>query len=155
MSNNQNTPPGLIQPTVASLPPGSSNPRDAAIIQQQNANAKQLSINQISSGGRRRRRFRGGADPVPVPQFQMQYTPTGGPGSSPNNIIADSSQTSMQSTANAVSDNQATKMGGSRRRCKKGGNSDWIWGCYSGGKRRTKRRNTRKNKRKSRRHRRH
>ena len=155
MSNNQNTPPGLIQPTVASLPPGSSNPRDAAIVQQQNANAKQLSINQISSGGRRHRRFRGGSDAVPVPQFQMQYTPTGGPGSSPNNIIADSSQTSMQSTANAVSDNQATKMGGSRRRCKKGGNSDWIWGCYSGGKRGTKRRRTRKNKRKSRRHRRH
>ena len=121
MSNNQNTPPGLIQPTVASLPPGSSNPRDAAIVQQQNANAKQLSINQISSGGRRRRRFRGGSDPIPVPQFQMQYTPTGGPGSSPNNIIADSSQTSMQSNANSVSDNQATKMGGSRR-CKKGGN---------------------------------
>ena len=43
------------------------------------------------------------------------------------------------------------------RRYKKGGNPNWVWGCYSGGKRHTKRRNnTRYNtryNRKSRRHR--
>lgn len=42
-----------------------------------------------------------------------------------------------------------------RRRHKKGGNPDWIWGCFSGGKKRTNYRLTRKNKRKSRRHERH
>jgi hypothetical protein len=42
-----------------------------------------------------------------------------------------------------------------KRRHKKGGNPDWIWGCFSGGKKRTNYTFTRKNKRKSRRHKRH
>jgi len=156
MSNSQ--PPGYIQPTLAPLPPGAGNPREAAIVQQQNANDKLSRLNSV--GGKRKRKYRGGADTVAVPQFQMQYTPTGGPGSSPNNIIATGTQNSMQSVANSVDDSKATVTGGTRkRRYKKGGNPDWIWGCYSGGKRRTKRRRnsrlTRKNYKKSRRHRRH
>ena len=144
--------PGLIYPTSKGMLAG--NPRDSAIANMNNSATIQAQANN-AVGGRRHRRV--GGSNIQVPQFQMQYTPSGGPGSSPNNIIANSSQTSMQSTANAVSDNLATKMGGSRRSCKKGGNSDWIWGCYSGGKRRTKRRDTkrkrtRKNKRKSRHH---
>ena len=49
--------------------------------------------------------------------------------------------------ANSVYDNQATKMGGSRRR--RGGNPNWLWGCMSGGKKRTRKhsRHTRKNRR--------
>jgi hypothetical protein len=39
------------------------------------------------------------------------------------------------------------------RRYKKGGNPNWVWGCYSGGKRHTKRRNNSRYNRKSRRHR--
>ena len=156
MSNTQNVPPGLMQPTMASLPPGAGNPRDAAIISQQNSNNRQVNANAI---GGRRRKYRGGADDVAVPQFQMQYTPTGGPGTNPNNQITGLSSTSMQSTAWATQDNQATKMGGSRkkRRFTKGGFSDWNWGCYSGGKRRTKRNRSHKkrNKRKTRQHRRH
>lgn len=35
-------------------------------------------------------------------------------------------------------------MGGGTRRYKKGGNPNWTWGCYSGGKRHTKRRRIRK-----------
>jgi len=155
MSNNQNVPPGLMQPTSAALPPGAGNPRDAAIISQQNMNNKQLLANQIASGGRRRRRFGGGSDDVAIPQFQMQYTPTGGPGSAPNEQLGPLLSTSMQSASWASQDGQATSMGGSRRRHKKGGNSDWKWGCYSGGKRRTKSRNTKKRNRKSRRNRRH
>jgi len=152
MSNTQ--PPGYIQPTLAPLPPGSGNPRDAAIVQQQNSNDKLARLNAV--GGRRKRKYRGGADAVAVPQFQMQYTPTGGPGSSPNDIIATGTQNNMQSVANSVDDSKAALTGGTRRRYKKGGNPDWIWGCYSGGRRRTKRRTSnrrsRKNYKKSRRH---
>jgi hypothetical protein len=53
--------------------------------------------------------------------------------------------------------NGETKMGGSKRRgskrsgskrSKKGGNPDWVWGCLSGGKNRTRKhtRRTRKNR---------
>jgi hypothetical protein len=41
------------------------------------------------------------------------------------------------------------------RRHKKGGNPDWIWGCFSGGKKKTSNRFTRKNNGKSRRNKRH
>lgn len=149
-----NTPPGLIQPTLAPLPPGAGNPRSAAIIEQQNANDKLARLNSV--GGKRKRKYKGGADMVAVPQFQMQYTPTGGPGSTPNNIIATTTQNNMQSVANSVDDSKATIKGGTRRRYKKGGNPDWIWGCYSGGKTHTKRkrnsRRSRKQQKKSRRH---
>ena len=150
MSNNQNIPPGLLQPTLAALPPGAGNPRDAAIIEMKNSNDAQTRVNSIG-GKRRRRKYRGGADAVPIPQFQMQYKATGGPGSSPNEQLGPLLSNSMQSTAWAAHDSKAASVGGSRRRCKKGGNSDWIWGCYSGGKRRTKRARGRKNKRKTKR----
>ncbi len=42
-----------------------------------------------------------------------------------------------------------------KRRNKKGGNPDWLWGCFSGGKKKNSNRFTRKNNRKSRRHKRH
>ena len=151
--SEQNLPPGLIQPTMAALPPGAQNFRHAGIIEANNANQKLLAANNIAKGGRRKRRYKGGADAIPIPQFQMQYTPVGGPGSSPNEQLLPLQSNSMQSIAWAANDSKATSSGGSRRRYKKGGNPDWIWGCYNGGKRRTKRRRnnrvTRKNKRKT------
>ena len=142
---NPSVPPGLTQPTVAALPPGASNPKEAALIEQQNANNKLNNMSRIAGG---KRRYRGGADAIAVPQFQMQYTPTGGPGTNPNDIIANSSSTSMQSTAWASQDSQATKMGGRRRKrtIKGGESSDLDWGCYSGGKRYTKNRRNKSNK---------
>ena len=54
--------------------------------------------------------------------------------------------------ANAALDSGATKMGGSkRRRSRKGCNPDWLWGCMSGGKKRT-RKAYRKNTKRSRKH---
>jgi hypothetical protein len=50
---------------------------------------------------------------------------------------------------------QTIMTGGSKRRYKKGGNPDWVWGCYSGGKRRTKRRNNSRRTRRSRTYRRY
>jgi len=57
----------------------------------------------------------------------------------------------MQPVANIVNDSKYAVMGGGTRRLKKGGNPDWIWGCYSGGKRHTKRRRNNRLTRKSRR----
>ena len=158
MSNsNSNFPAGYVPITSSSLEPGTGNPRDSAAAMGQNANTKLANLN--SAVGGRRRRYRGGAtdnSKVAAPQYQMQYTPTGGPGTSPNNQIANLTQNNMQTTAWSASDSAATKMGG-RRRCRKGGSSDWLWGCYSGGKqsRRHRSRKTRKHGKKTRRHRRH
>lgn len=156
MSNNSsNLPSGYIPITTSSLEPGAGNPRESALIAGQNANAKLASLN--SSVGGKRKKYKGGANnEIPAPQFPMQYTPTGGPGTSPNNQIADITTNSMQSNAWNVNDSQATKMGG-KKKYRKGGSSDWLWGCYSGGKK-TKRQRTRKSRKyrkKSRRQRRH
>jgi len=137
---NNKVPPGLIQPTMTSYTPGAGNPRESAMMAGQNANARQASLNN-SVGGRKRRKYRGGqlqTSVVAIPQFPMPYTATGGPGSDPNSQIAATSSTSMQSAAWAANDNLATKTGGSRRK-RRGGNPDWVWGCYSGGKKRTSR----------------
>ena len=140
-SNNTNIP-GFMPITVKSLPPGAGNERDAAISQQQQMNAYQNNQNKTVSGGKRRRRYRGGNGSFAVPQFKMNYTPTGGPGTDPNDQIAGNLTTSTQSSANNVYDNQATQMGGY--------NPNWSWGCYSGGKR--KRRTRRRHNRKSHKH---
>lgn len=155
MSNNQSSVPGLQQPQISSYTPGAGNPRDSAMMANQNMNSKQANlINSV--GGRRRRHFRGGnSNPatIIVPQMKLQYTPQNG-NTDPNTQIKGLSSTGTQGAANKVYDNQATKMGGSRRRSRRGGNMDWVWGCYSGGKRRTKHNKSRKHKKRTRRHRR-
>jgi hypothetical protein len=152
MSNN--SVPGLTPITVQSLPPGSSTPGQAAIASMNESNQKLQNINSI--GGRRK--YRGGANDqtngqINVPQHQLLYKPAGGPGTDPNSQTTSLAQTGSQSTEWAKNDNQAAKMGGSKKR-RKGGNADWSWGCHSGG--RSKRRRTRKTrktrKNKSRRH---
>jgi hypothetical protein len=145
---------GIIPITQQSFASGTGSARDSAIQQQAIMNQKQTLINQAGQG-KRRRKYRGGEGAIAVPQFQMQYTPTGGPGTNPNDQVAQGAATYTQSNANSQFDNQATKMGG-RRRCRKGGNSDWSWGCYSGGKtRRRTRCKKHKQHKKTRRHRRH
>jgi hypothetical protein len=152
MSNNQNVPPGLQQPQISSYTLGAGNPRDSAMMANQNMNAKQANLNN-AVGGRRKRLYKGGnSQPanVVVPQMQMQYTAQNG-NSNPNTQIKGLSSTGMQGRAWAEKDNQATQMGGSRRRYRKGGNPNWIWGCYSGGRRRTNRRKSRKHRKRTRR----
>jgi hypothetical protein len=152
MSNTQNSTPGLLQPQVSSYTSGSGNPRDSAMMSNQNMNNKQANLNNAVGG--RRRKYRGGdSSQVVVPQMQMQYTPQNGT-SDPNSQIKGLSSTSMQGSANSVYDNQAAQSGGSKkRRYKKGGNSDWIWGCYNGGRRRTRRRKSMSRRKKTRRYR--
>ena len=160
MSNNNQLPttPGLQLPTQKGMLAG--NPRDSAITSQTQMNNKQTSlINAV--GGKRRKSGKkwGGADPntdrVAVPQFQMQYQPTGGPGQDPNSVVQQNSQTSTQSTANAVYDNYATQQGGkkvTKRRRRKGGSNKYTWGCFSGGNSRGKSRGKRGGNKKRRTH---
>lgn len=126
-------PPGMIYPTVNGMV--GSDPRNSAFLSAEASSNKLTDMNNKLAGGKKRKW--GGS--ITVPQFQMNYTPQNGPGQDPNSQIALTSQIGTQSAANAVYDNQATKMGGSRRvkgtrRRKKGGNPDWVWGCLSGGK---------------------
>jgi hypothetical protein len=147
------TPAGLMLPTAKSYAPGAGNPRDSALVSQQQTNESQNNLNK-TVGGKRKNRYRGGAnDEVAVPQFQMQYTPQGGPGTNPNDQIADISSTSMQTTTWKANDNLATKMGGSKKK-RRGGNSNWNWGCYSGGKKKrlSKKRKSKTKKRSKRRY---
>ena len=147
--SDSNSVPGMMFPTQKSMLAG--DPRSSAIAEQANKNALQSSANKAMAGGKHRKKHRkhkGGANSseIVVPQFTMSYTPAGGPGSNPNDQIKNSSQTSTQMAANSVYDTNATKMGGTRKhKNKRGGNPDWIWGCYSGGKK-SKRRHTRRNK---------
>jgi len=146
MSNNQNVVPGLLQPQISSYTPGAGNPRESALMANQNMNTKQASLNNAVGG--RTRKYKGGQPAtIIVPQMKMQYTPQNG-NSNPNSQIADLSSISMQHSANSVYDNQATQNGGSRkRRYKKGGNPNWSWGCYSGGKKRKTKRNKKRSRR--------
>ena len=146
--------PGLIQPTVNSYPPGANSPATAAKLINDANNLKLQNINQMAAGSRRRHKM-GGASVV-VPIIKPIYVQQNGPGTDTTSQQAEGQSLSMQSIANSIYDKQATKMGGSRRRYKKGGNPDWVWGCYSGGRRRTRayRIKSKKNKKKTRRHRR-
>jgi hypothetical protein len=139
MSNNSSVP-GLEMPTQKAMLAG--NPRDSA-MQSMNNNAElQAQANKNLSGGRHRK-LRGGA--IPAPQMQLLYENQNGTG--PNEQMKGNAQTSTQMAANAALDAGATKMGGSRRRrSRKGGNPDWVWGCMSGGKKRRTRKTSRKNK---------
>lgn len=159
MSNNDSVP-GMMLPTQRGMPAG--NPRDSAMQTMHNNAQIQAQANNALSGGRhRKRKTYGGGDAIPVPQYQMLYEPQGGNGTNPNNQIQVNAQTSTQGFANAALDKGATKMGGSRhrgsrRRSRKGGNPDWLWGCMSGGKKRSRKNTKRSRKnRKSRKHRKH
>jgi hypothetical protein len=137
MSAN-NSVPGMIYPTQKGMLAG--NPRDSAIQNMYSNQQNAALASKLLSGGKRR--YGGGQ--IVVPQYQMLYEPQGGPGTNPNNQIQNNSLTSTQMAANSALDSGATKMGGyrrnfSRRRLsRKGGNPDWVWGCLSGGKKRTR-----------------
>jgi hypothetical protein len=151
MNNN-----GMLYPTVQAMPAGT--PRDSAIATQNSSDASQNDLIRAVGGKRNRRNKRkyGGANGnITVPQFQMNYTPTGGPGQNPNSVIIDNAAISSQSASNAEYDKYATQMGGKKTKRKWGGmNPNWNWGCYSGGKktkRNIKKRTKRRNKSRSRR----
>ena len=148
-NSNQNVR-GMMYPTTKAMV--GSNPSDSARLSAVNKAQSQAAANSAMAGGkmkRRNKKHRGGASSIAVPQYQMLYEPQGGTGTNPNNQIQGNSQISTQMSANSVYDAKASKMGGRSKR-RKGGNPDWVWGCMSGGKGRTRRRNKHKKSRKSR-----
>ena len=137
MSNNKSVD-GMMLPTQKGMLAG--NPRDSAMQSMNNNSQLQAQASTALAGGRhRKRKAYGGGDTLTVPQYQMLYEPQGGNGTNPNNQIQASSQTSTQMAANAALDKVGgSKRRGSRRRSRKGGNPDWLWGCMSGGKKRSR-----------------
>jgi hypothetical protein len=133
-------------PTPQSKPMLAGNPKDSAMASNNQAATRQADLIKATSGGKRRRRnkYGGAADGIVVPQPQLQYTPTGAAGQNPNDVITKNAGVSTQDAENAKYDNYA-RVGGSRKR--KGGNPNWSWGCYSGGRKKSKGRSrTRKSK---------
>ena len=159
MSNN-NSVLGLPIATQKGMLAGT--PRASAMQSMQNNSQLQAQASTALAGGRhRKRKAYGGGDTLTVPQYQMLYEPQGGNGSNPNNQIQASSQTSTQMAANSALDKvggtkrRGSKKNISKRRSRKGGNPDWLWGCMSGGKKRSSKAGRKRRTRKSRRTRKH
>jgi hypothetical protein len=138
MSNN-----GMVYPQEKPMLAG--NPKDSAIAANNQAITKQSDLIKATSGGskykksKRNKKYKyGGATTsgIVVPQYQMQYDSPGAAGQTPNDIIKQNASISTQGSENAKYDNLA-KTGGSKKR-KRGGNPDWSWGCYSGGRKKSK-----------------
>ena len=142
-----NSVPGLLLQTVKA--PLAGSPGASAMAARNNQAVQQAALAN-AVGGRRRRVKRGankrgankrGANKIggtiTVPQMS-------GDTSGANAVIAQNARHSTQGAANAQYDAAAMKKGGTRR--KKGGNPNWLWGCFSGGrsKRRTSKRRTTK-----------
>ena len=138
MSNNIN-PTGLPPPTVQGH---TGSPSQAAYNNMNQRNASNAALANSVGGSKKKK---GGAITVPV--LQTSYKTTGSPEQSPTGIATSNARVASQGQAKSQYDNDLSKGGG--KRCKRGGNPDWLWGCYSGGKRRK----TRTNKRKTRRYR--
>jgi hypothetical protein len=144
-TNTNNTIPGLFLPTQKGMLAG--NPRDSAIAEGNAANLKLQALQSVGGRGRSRRfrKKRGGAaSNISVPQFNVQYTPQGGPGQDPNSIITQNAVIGTQGAANAIFDKYATQMGGQYMNTN---TNQYQWGCYSGGKK-NKKRGTRISKKK-------
>jgi hypothetical protein len=141
---------GMVYPQEKPMLAG--NPKDSAIAANNQSASRQADLIKATSGGKRYRRYKrnkhGGADNggVVVPQFQMQYSTTGAGGQDPNSIIKQNASVSTQGAENAKYDNLA-RVGGSRKR--RGGNPDWSWGCYSGGRKKSRSRRSKSYKRKT------
>ena len=150
MNNNSNVNiakiPGMIYPTQQGMLAGS--PRDSAIASMNLTNSKLSELQSV--GGRRRYRKNmkksgGGTDgKVVVPQFNMLYAGTGGPGQTPNDIIKQNAVIGTQGHANSQFDKLALVKGGGIYM--NSNTNQYQWGCYSGGKKYRKSKKSRKSK---------
>ena len=148
------TPAGIMNPTIIGQPAG--NPRLSAIANRDAANSFQNSANKAMAGGkymagRKYKRLRGGATSgIPVAQFNLPYKEQNGPGTGLNSQTTDMNRINTQGAAFAVDDSlAAVKKGGFRKRSSSsmaGGNPNWSWGCYSGGKHKRTRKHSKSRK---------
>ncbi len=140
-----NSVPGLLLPTVKA--PLAGTPGASAMAARSNQ-AQQQSALANAVGGRRRRRVKIGANKIGANKIGGAITVPQMPGdtSGANAVATQNARHSTQGAANAQYDAAAMKKGGTRR--KKGGNPNWLWGCFSGGRRQSKKR-TRKTRRRN------
>lgn len=129
MSNNTNST-GLAPPTIQGR---TGSPQEAAYNNMTQKNLSQANANAATAGGSKKKK--GGA--ITVPQVP-------GDTSGANAVSTKLYGTSAQGQENAKYDNLSAQQGGSRKRSKRGGNTDWLWGCYSGGKKKKSQTNKRK-----------
>ena len=137
MTNN-NSVEGMMYPTIKG--PLAGTPRDSAMENmKQNAQLQAQASSALSGGRHRKRKAYGGGDTLVAPQANLLYPEINGPGTGVNSQMQGNAQTSTQMAANAALDKVGgSKRRGSRRRSIKGGNPDWLWGCMSGGKKRSR-----------------
>jgi hypothetical protein len=136
MSNNTNAT-GLPPPTMQGR---TGSPAQAALDSMNQRNASNAALANSVGGSMKKR---GGAITVPI--LQTPYQTTGSPEQSPTGIATQNAIVASQGNENSKYDNQALQKGG--KRCKRGGNPELLWGCYSGGKKRKTRTNKRKTSR--------
>ena len=124
---------------------GGTSQRSNALAYQTSMNSSQNSLNSTHGGTRRRRNHKGGSgtgmsEKTTIPQFAST-----GPSVSPydaNQASQNGNQSSLTSQANSTYDCWATKRcntsGGSKRqRRRRGGDKQKLWGCYSGGRKKS------------------
>ena len=153
MSNNK--PIEVIYPTIKG--PLAGTPRDTAMENmKQNAQLQAQASSALSGGRHRKRKAYGGGDTLVAPQATLLYPETNGPGTGVNSQMQGNAQISTQMAANSALDKVGgSKRRGSKRRSRKGGNPDWLWGCMSGGKKRSRKAGRKRRTRKSRKSRKH
>jgi len=128
---SQNVNPNILYPTQKA--PIAGDPSKSAYEQMNlNSNSQNKLNNSFKGGKYKKNKGKGGG--YEAPQMVMPYN-TGG--TNPNDLIVGNTQLSVQGAENAKNDNLALQ---------KGGNPNWHWGCYSGGKRRTTKNRTTKNR---------
>ncbi len=152
MSSEDYTPPQL---TVKPYPPGASGMRSASIANTNNSAAQQNDLNKI--GGKRRRKFKGGAvsgSTITVPVVPNPVPETGSGNNTVSSNVTNSTQIGATENANSKYDDlvgtKGVKTGGKKRSTFKGGRHV-HWGCMSGGKSRRKKCSRRKGRKSCRR----
>ena len=106
---NDNVPPGM--PVRTQIGMIGSSPQNSAFLTMKNANEQQASLASAVGGSNHWRKYKkGGATTgnINVPVFaSMPYTPNGGPGNTPNDLIVKNSISGTQGAANAKLDQGA------------------------------------------------
>jgi len=151
---------------VMTLFPGAQTPRESAFLSQKSLDMKQTSLVNISKGGKRSRgkrsrgkrsrgkrrskyyKNRGGAssDTVVIPSLTVDYPNAGDIHQTHQKVV----QSLMQNQANAQMDSnvklkggRCIKLFGNKKTNKRGGT---VWGCYSGGIKKTRRKSKKSKK---------
>jgi hypothetical protein len=129
------------KPIAPMMVNGQVGPHGTAALNSTNQrNINQANANAAVGGSKKKK---GGS--TQISPLQTSYKSPGADGQTVNATNVNNHIISKQGATNSAGDHLATQQGGSRK--KRGGNPDWLWGCYSGGKKKKMRTNKRKTRR--------